>query len=94
MRRQDEHIVHLEARALAKPMKALMHDTDHFGFRQLFLVDSMSAALAFGRCRSCNYRMLRQIKKFCSMSISFNIAFLIRWIPSEINPADCLQMSL
>ena len=86
--RRDEHIVHLEARALVKAMEVVTQDLKSKDVRQLFLVDSMSAALAFGRCRSRNYRLLRQVRKFCSMSIGFNLAFSIRWIPSEVNPAD------
>ena len=85
---RPEHIVHLEARALVKSMEVAVHDCGSFDARQLLLVDSMSAALAFDRCRSRNYRLLRQIRKFCSYSIGCNVGFAVRWIPSEINPAD------
>lgn len=86
--KKKEHIVHLEARALVKSMEFAVHDNLAASTRQLFLVDSMSAALAFDRCRSKNYRMLRQIRKFCSMSLARNISFSVRWVPSELNPAD------
>ena len=86
--KRSEHIVHLEARALVKSMEAVVHDCSAFDSRQLLLVDSMSAALAFDRCRSRNYRLLRQIRKFCSYAIGCNLSFSVRWIPSEINPAD------
>lgn len=86
--KKKEHIVHLEARALVKSMEFAVHDNLAANTRQLFLVDSMSAALAFDRCRSKNYRMLRQIRKFCSMSLARNISFSVRWVPSELNPAD------
>lgn len=75
--KRDEHIVHLEARVLVKSMEVAVENLSVQNARQLFLVDSMSAALAFGRCRSRNYRMLRQVRKFCSMA--------------EVNPADELS---
>ena len=86
--KKKEHIVHLESRALVKSMEFAVHDNLAANTRQLFLVDSMSAALAFDRCRSKNYRMLRQIRKFCSVSLARNISFSVRWVPSELNPAD------
>ena len=86
--KRHEHIVHLEARALVKSFEHVVHDCGLSDCRQLFLVDSMSAALAFDRCRSKNFRMLRQIRKFCSFSLARNIAFSVRWLPSELNPAD------
>ena len=86
--RRSEHIVHLEARALVKSMEFLVHDTEASHCRQLLLVDSMSASLAFDRCRSKNFKMLRQIRKFCSLALARNIAFSVRWLPSELNPAD------
>ena len=86
--RRREHIVHLEARALVKSFEFIVHDQHASNTRQLFLVDSMSAALAFDRCRSKNHRMLRQIRKFCSLGLARNISFSVRWVPSEFNPAD------
>ena len=86
--RKHEHIVHLEARALVKSFEFVVQDQQICNSRQLFLVDSMSAALAFDRCRSKNHRMLRQIRKFCSLGLARNISFSVRWVPSELNPAD------
>ena len=86
--KKAEHIIHLEARALVKSMETAVHDLGCFNARQLLLVDSMSVALAFDRCRSRNYRLLRQIRKFASFSLGCNIGFTVRWVPSEINPAD------
>ena len=78
--RKREHIVHLEARALVKSFEFVVHDHQAKDVRQLFLVDSMSAALAFDRCRSKNHRMLRQIRKFCSLGLARNINFSVRWV--------------
>ncbi|CAK8994704.1 unnamed protein product [Durusdinium trenchii] len=76
--KKHEHIVHLEARALVKSFEYLVEDTHSKDCRQLFLVDSMSAALAFDRCRSRNFKMLRQIRKFCSYGLARNISFSVR----------------
>ena len=69
-------------------MEHVVHDHSSSNARQLFLVDSMSAALAFDRCRSKNFRMLRQIRRFCSFALARNMSFSVRWVPSELNPAD------
>ena len=71
----SKHIVHLEALALVKSFEFVAHDLAAVNSRQLFLVDSMSAALAFDRCRSKNFRMLRSIRRFCAFSLAHNIAF-------------------
>ena len=92
--KKREHIVYLEARALVKSFEFIVHDHHSSNTRQLFLVDSMSAALAFDRCRSKNHRMLRQIRKFCSLGLARNISFSVRWVPSEFNPADAPSRDL
>ena len=74
--------------AVVRSMEAVVHDCNAFDSRPLLLVDSMSAALAFDRCRSRNYKVLRQLRKFCSYAIGCNLSFSVRWIPSEIIPAD------
>ena len=86
--KRREHIVHLEARALVKSFEFIVSDIHTCNARQLFLVDSMSAALAFDRCRSKNFKMLRCIRRFCSLALARNISFAVRWVPSELNPAD------
>ena len=86
--KRREHIVHLEAWALVKSFEFIVSDIHTCNARQLFLVDSMSAALAFDRCRSKNFKMLRCIRRFCSLALARNISFAVRWVPSELNPAD------
>ena len=46
----------------------------------------MSAALAFDS-RSKNFRMLRSIRRFRAFSLAHNIAFSVRWVLFELNPA-------
>ena len=86
--KRKEHIVHLEALALVKSFEFIAQDLSTGNSRQLLLVDSMSAALAFDRCRSKNFKMLRRIRRFCSFALARNISFSVRWVPSELNPAD------
>ena len=52
------------------------------------LCDSMSAALAFERGRSRNYKMLRQTRKLYGHALLWDIDVHFRWVPSELNPAD------
>ena len=83
-----EHIVHLEARALVKSFEACLDSCRCRGSRQLMLFDSMSAALAFERGRSRNFKMLRQIRKLYGHALLWNVDVHFRWVPSELNPAD------
>ena len=83
-----DNIVVLEGRALVKSLKRIALTTFGHSIRQLLLVDNLSVALAFDRCRSRDYKLLKQIRRFCGYLLSRNIAASIRWVPSELNNSD------
>ena len=86
--KHEEHIVILEARALNKALDRVAYTRYGHDIRQLFLVDSMSIALSFDRCRSRSFKLLRQIRRFASLCLARNLDPHVRWIPSEFNSAD------
>ena len=86
--KHEEHIVILEARALNKALDRVAYTRYGHDVRQLFLVDSMSIALSFDRCRSRSFKLLRQIRRFASVCLARNLDPHVRWIPSELNSAD------
>ena len=86
--KHSEYIVILEARALNKALDRIAHTRYGHDVRQLFLVDSMSIALSFDRCRSRSFKLLRQIRRFASLCLARNLDPHVRWIPSELNSAD------
>ena len=83
-----ENIVVLEGRALVKSLKRIALTTFGHSMRQLLLVDNLSVALAFDRCRSRDYKLLKQIRRFCGYLLARNISASIRWVPSELNNSD------
>lgn len=83
-----DNIVVLEGRALVKSLKRIALTTFGHSIRQLLLVDNLSVALAFDRCRSRDYKLLKQIRRFCGYLLSRNISASIRWVPSELNNSD------
>ena len=78
----------MEARALNKALNRVAVTRFGHDIRQLLLVDSMSVALSFDRCRSQSFKLLRQIRKFAAVCLARNIDPHVRWIPSELNSAD------
>ena len=78
----------LEGRALVKSLKRIALTTFGHSIRQLLLVDNLAVALAFDRCRSRDYKLLKQIRRFCGYLLSRNISASIRWVPSELNNSD------
>ena len=79
---RKEKIMVLEARALTKAMKRLSRTRVGAYVRQVFLSDNMGVVLSFSRCRSRDFDLLGQIRRFCSYCLALNIKACVRWIPS------------
>ena len=86
--KHEEHILVLEARALNKALNRVALTKFGKNIRQLMLVDSMSVALRFDRCRSRSFKLLKQVRRYASTCLARNIDPHVRWIPSELNSAD------
>lgn len=86
--KHEEHILVLEARALNKALDRVACSRFGKNIRQLMLVDSMSVALSFDRCRSRSFKLLKQVRRYAATCLARNIDPHVRWIPSELNSAD------
>lgn len=86
--KHEEHILVLEARALNKALNRVAFSKFGKNIRQLMLVDSMSVALSFDRCRSRSFKLLKQVRRYAATCLARNIDPHVRWIPSELNSAD------
>ncbi|CAK0798442.1 unnamed protein product, partial [Prorocentrum cordatum] len=85
----------LGARASALGLKALVMGVRHFvrntanhGRRLLLLCDNMGLVLASGKGRSSVPSLNLVLRRLAAISIFANIDITVRWIPSELNPAD------
>jgi len=64
--KHEEHILVLEARALNKALDRVACSRFGKNIRQLMLVDSMSVALSFDRCRSRSFKLLKQVRRYAA----------------------------
>ena len=83
-RQRNESIIVLETRALTR----LASTQQLFQKRCVALVENMAAALSFERRRSRNFLVLTCIRKLAGLCLALDLAFTVRWIPSEINDSD------
>ena len=86
--KRAENILILEARALLGAVRRVCGSKFGLGHRQLCLVDNLSLALCFERCRSQNFKVLRVLRQACAYQLVCNTSVAVRWIPSELNSAD------
>eukprot|EP00959_Pyramimonas_sp_CCMP1952_P014945 316190-Pyramimonas_sp.AAC.1 len=56
--------------------------------RQLILSDNMSVVLSFSRSRAKDFALLVQVRRFQAYCLARNLKVSVRWVPSELNPAD------
>ena len=56
--------------------------------RRLILGDNMGVVLAFAWRRAHVFGLLRQVRYWSGFCMARNIRAYIRWVPSELNPAD------
>ena len=57
----------------------------------LFLCDNMAVTLSFDRFRAKSWMLFMLIRRFASFIMSMGIRPHVRWVRSELNPADARQ---
>ena len=85
---EGEGIYELESRALLMSLERVVCSRHGRDMRQLLLVDNMAVSLAFERCRSRHFGVLKVIRKFGAYCLGRNVSTSVRWVPSEANAAD------
>ncbi|CAK0909111.1 unnamed protein product, partial [Prorocentrum cordatum] len=81
-------IVILEGEALVMGVRHFVRNTANHGRRLLLLCDNMGLVLASGKGRSSVPSLNLVLRRLAAISIFANIDITVRWIPSELNPAD------
>ena len=69
-------------------MRHLARSKDCWGRRVLILIDSMAALGVVSKGRSSCSALLRLSRQICAVALAFSIYPVVRYIPSEVNPAD------
>jgi hypothetical protein len=84
----QEHINVQEARTVVSLMRHLARTSQAWGSRVLVLTDSMVTLGCLSKGRSSASPLLRLCRMTAAITLSLRIRLLLRYIPSEMNPAD------
>ncbi|CAK0842468.1 unnamed protein product, partial [Prorocentrum cordatum] len=85
---RDEDVAVLEGRAAVMAARHAVRGRSGHSHRHLILVDNLGLALAVGKGRSPSITLNRVSLQLRAISIVTDTALILRWIPSEWNPAD------
>ena len=85
---RTEPIPILEGRAVVWLAQHLARSQKNLGKKHLVLSDSMSVTLALTKGRSSASSMNRICRQMAALELCTGMHFHLRWIPSELNPAD------
>lgn len=86
--RRAEHINVLEMRAFHVGLRWVLKHRSAVGCRLLFLCDSAVACGVIRKGRSSSVTLLQRMRAIAADLIRAGCVVDIRWIPSELNPAD------
>jgi hypothetical protein len=86
--REEEHIKVLELRALSTAVRWVMSFRSAVGKRVLVLSDSHVVVGAVTKGRSSSPQLLRRLRALTALLLAGGIRLSLRWVPSELNPAD------
>jgi hypothetical protein len=86
--RETEHTNIQELRALVGLLRHLARSTSWWCSRVLILVDSMVALGSLAKGRSSSPPLLRLCRQAAAVIMAMDIRPMLRYIPSEVNPAD------
>ena len=82
------NILELEGEALLMAIRHTLRNTGALGKKILFIVDNLPLALGATKGRA-NSRYLRHVlQKIAALSLTTGCKIVVRWVPSELNPAD------
>lgn len=87
-REHDEHINSLELRALSTAVRWALKSPSSIASRLLVFSDSQVAVFSSNKGRSSSHLLLRRLRPLAACLLSSGLRLLLRWIPSEDNPAD------
>ena len=77
-----------EGRALVQAARHTMRTRDGLRRRHLYLCDNLSLVLAVGKGRSSAPNLNGTCRALASLALFTGSELVVRWVPSEVNPAD------
>jgi hypothetical protein len=86
--RESEHINSLELRAISTAVRWALKSPDSIASRLIVFSDSQVAVFSSNKGRSSSHLLLRRLRPLAACLLSSGLRLLLRWIPSEDNPAD------
>ena len=86
--RHQEHINVLELRAVLTAVRWVLSLPQSVNKRLLVLCDSMVAHGSVSKGRSSSQPLLRRLRALAAMVMASGLRVTVRWIPTDLNPAD------
>lgn len=86
--RDSEHISVLEMRALATAARWAANQAPSGPHKILFLCDSAAVIGAASKGRSSAFSFTPPLRRFAAVCLCFLSVPVLRWVPSDYNPAD------
>jgi hypothetical protein len=83
-----EHINQLELRSVWTSLRWVVSSPHSINRRLLLLSDSQVAVGALTKGRSSAHALLARLRPTCALLLASGIQLSVRWIKSELNPAD------
>ncbi|CAK0825583.1 unnamed protein product [Prorocentrum cordatum] len=83
-----DHINVQEMRTVASVSRHLCRSSKNWFSRVLVLCDSMVTVGAVRKMRSSSRPLMTQLKKIGAITLATGIRLTLRWIPTDMNPAD------
>jgi hypothetical protein len=85
---QPEHINSLELRAVSTAVRWALSSPMSIHKRLLILSDSLVTVYSVTKGRSSSRLLLPRLRQLASLVLASGIRLYVRWIPTELNPAD------
>lgn len=86
--RFNGHIDVLELRAIMAGLRWVASFPDAFGARVLIWCDNTPVVFSMRKGRSSSFGLLVVLRRIAALCLTCNIRCYVKWIPSELNPAD------
>lgn len=86
--RHEEHINVLELRAVLTAVRWTLSLPQSVNKRLLVLCDSQVALGAVSKGRSSSQPLLRRLRALAALVMASGLCVTVRWIPTDLNPAD------
>ncbi len=83
-----EDILKTEGLALLWAARHKLRRVSEVGKRHILLTDNLSLCLAATKGRSGSPHLKGVLQRLCSLALVTGSRFYVRWLPSELNPAD------